>query len=345
MPRSYYGSYPGIARAAEGAQDYSSAVTGGFELGSSLVDAFLKAQQQHRMDVIANQIQNTQAPPRAALVGQGTVPTATWDDPATWAALRQKGLGTTGTAPASGGVLELQMRQAQSAIEAKAQQQALEDAYKRAQIADLVAKAAGKGYYSKDLTPAQQLAEQHRQWQEDEKTRANILAQAKAQQTAATDTPQKVLKDFNALYPGKTTDPNTDTSLTQGEAVYNALNQGTGARGNVVNGQFIGDPNGDYFTWQGDAHGKPASQVPKVKWDALQPFIQRLDKITQAGGSIVPPMVARALPVRGQPPPTSGAPTAAPGAGLPTPQTQDDYDAIPSGSQFVDVDGITKTKY
>jgi hypothetical protein len=30
---------------------------------------------------------------------------------------------------------------------------------------------------------------------------------------------------------------------------------------------------------------------------------------------------------------------------LATPQTQADYDAIPSGSQFVDIDGITKTKY
>jgi hypothetical protein len=29
---------------------------------------------------------------------------------------------------------------------------------------------------------------------------------------------------------------------------------------------------------------------------------------------------------------------------LPTPQTQDDYDAIPSGSDFIDVDGIQKTK-
>jgi hypothetical protein len=276
-------------------------------------------------------------------------------------------LGTTGTAPASGGILELQMRQAQSAIEAKAQQQALEDAHKRAQIADLVAKAAGRGYYARQprsatgqLTPAQQLAEQHRQWQEDERLRTATLAQARKEQAAATDTMPKVLKDFNTLYPGKTKDPNDpDTSLTQGEAIYNSLQQGSGARGNVVNGQFTGDPNGEYYTWYSDAHGKPASQVPKVKWDILQPFMQRVENIQKAGGQVVPPMVARALPVRGQPGPQA-APAPAPAqtaqtaaqttqstdtSNLPRPQTQDEYEAIPTGSQFVDVDGITKTKY
>jgi hypothetical protein len=313
----------------------------GTQFGGDIVQGINQLMEQRRMDQIANEILTKQ-------YGVQNLP-------------QRPGFNWWGGGNQAGGTAELAMRQAQAAIEAKAQEQALAAQLKKAQIANYIAMTQGTGRYAKpppgQLTPAQQLAEQHRQWQEDERLRQATLAQARKEQAAATDTMPKVLKDFNTLYPGKTKDPNDpDTSLTQGEAIYNSLQQGSGARGNVVDGQFVGDPNGEYYSWYSDVHGKPASQVPKVKWDILQPFMQRVENIQKAGGQVVPPMVARALPVRGQPGPQAApapAPATAPApttqatdtSNLPSPQTQDEYEAIPTGSQFVDVDGITKTKY
>jgi hypothetical protein len=365
--RTYYVRPPAYrAYRGQAGQPSPGAFEAGSQYGGDIVQGIVNIMQQRRMEAIANQILNTRNAPRAGLVAPGVNPQTGQ------ANVIPTGVSTAGTAPATGGTLELAMRNEQAKAELANQRAQLEDALKRAQIQDYLAKAAGTGYYAKraaGLTPAAQLAEQHRQYQEDERLRQATLTQARKEQAANTDTLPKVLKDFSALYPGKTTD-DTGATVTHGEAIYNSLNQGSGARGNVINGQFIGDPNGEYYTWQGDAHGKAASQVPKVRWDVLQPFMSRVDAIQKAGGKVVPPMVARALPVRGQPAAPAPAPaqtTETTGEGelpsgvspevpvpsdsdsgasaqLPTPQTQDDYEAIPSGSDFIDVDGIQKTK-
>jgi len=358
--------------------------------------------QQNRMNQVANQILNTQNAPRAALAGQGTVPSSVWNNPATWAQIRQNNLGITGTAPATGGTLELAMQNEQAQENLKAQQQQLANALKMAQIQNylsLTQRRAGLG--AGQLTPAQQLAEQHRLAQQENQNQARAIAYAQKQQQAGIDTPEKVLKDFNSTYPGKIADPGGDVDaqgnplrVSQGEAFYNALSQGLGGRGNIVNGQFVGDPNGDYYTPIGgqtvpgqtmddpnaprgifggapqipkiaSAQGLPASQVPKIKWADLQPYMTRLDQIKAGGGRYTPALraqpvtgpsaVAQAAPT-GQTTDTSGLPPGASGPlpdttqsaaapSLPSPQTQSDYDAIPSGSQFVDTDGITKTKF
>jgi hypothetical protein len=324
---------------------------GGSQFGGDIVSGINQILAQRRMDEVANQILSQRY---GVQVPQKT------------------GFNWWGGGGGGGGMAELQLRQQMA-------QQDLADQLKRAQIQNYLRLAQRPS--AGQLTPAQQLAEQHRQNQEDERLRQATLTQAQKQQAANTDTLPKVLKDFSALYPGKATD-DTGASVTQGEAIYNSLNQGSGARGNVVNGQFIGDPNGEYYTWQSDAHGKTASAVPKVKWDVLQPFINRVDAIQKAGGSVVPPLVARALPVSGQPGavpqtlplrgqpgavpqtlPQQGQPQAVPtqlgdealaqeaidsganaSSNLPQPSTQDEYDALDSGASFVDGDGQVKVK-
>jgi hypothetical protein len=343
-PRSYYVRPPAYrSYRGQAGQPSPGVLEAGSQYGGDIVKGIVNLMQQRRMDQIANEILSKQ-------YGVQNLP-------------QHPGFNWWGQGGQTGGTAELAMRNEQAKAELANQRVQVEDALKRAQIQDYLAKAAGTGYYAKraaGLTPAQQLTEQHRQYQEDERLRQATLAQARKEQAANIDTLPKVQKDFSALYPGKTTD-DTGATVTHGEAIYNSLNQGSGARGNVINGQFMGDPNGEYYTWQGDAHGKAASQVPKVRWDVLQPFMSRVDAIQKAGGKVVPPMVARALPVRGQPAAPAPAPaqtteTTSEGettgegeettdtSSLPTPQTQDDYDAIPSGSDFIDVDGIQKTK-
>ena len=368
-----------------------TAFTGGGDYASQMVGGINQILQQRRIDAVANQLMNANLQP--------------------------------GEAQHTGGVAEYQALQT-------ARQNDLANALQQAKIQRELALAGGGGGGGGgaggaggpgQLKPAQVLAEQHRQVQTEQQQEQRAVQLAQQQQKAGTDTPEKILRDFNSLYPGKIPDPDGDTNaqgnpskISMGEAIYNARQNGFGGRGNIVNGQFVGDPNGEFYTPMGgqtvrdqnqvpkiqSAQGLPASQVPKIRWDQLQGFEQRLDAIRAArGGAAVP--VPRAQPVglvpqagtpaaqlagagtaapRAQlvsPPQTRGAQGIQPaqpgmlnpfdvggpfgpggqydvtqtGGGsqqappaLPTPKTDDEFAAIPSGSQFVDLDGYTKTK-
>ena len=95
--------------------------------GVDLVKAINAMRIQGQQNAIANQILNTQNPPRAAWVG-GTPPPA--------------GVPTTGTPPQTGGVGELQMRQ-------QVQQQDLADQLQRAKIASEIALARSRSIASR----------------------------------------------------------------------------------------------------------------------------------------------------------------------------------------------------
>jgi hypothetical protein len=205
------------------------------------------------------------------------------------------------------------------------------------------------------------------------------------QEKNALDT-TKLAQHFDKIYGGK----------GSAEAFYNAVTSGTGLRGNLVNGQFIPDENGEYYTHDADtargspglfgigAHPATSEQLKGklIKYNELQSYIDKAKQIEDAGGKLYPTQYPKELY---GPAPRATLVNAAPGAAqttqnlpsgvspelpvpgelasgvspelpvpsdsdsgakaqLPTPQTQEDYEAIPSGSDFIDVDGIRKTK-
>jgi len=152
----------------------------------------------------------------------------------------------------------------------------------------------------------------------------------------------------------------TDQSAASTPAVPGTGLFGTGGKAAVVKDDF--------------------NKIKKIRFSDLQAYQNKLQDVQDAGGKLYP-TAPRAIPVGAAPPPgteasrlagavpstaaqaqtdqgtdTMGDPfgpsgaldvTQGGGAGnanLPSPQTQDDYDAIPSGSPFIDTDGITKTK-
>src|SRR5215468_8914749 len=107
----------GRGRGAVGTGGLDASSTG--NIGGDIIKAIGNQIQMNRMNAVANQILNTQNPPRAAWVG-GTAPSA--------------GVSTAGTAPQAGGFGELQMRQ-------QVQQQDLADQLQRAKLASEIALA------------------------------------------------------------------------------------------------------------------------------------------------------------------------------------------------------------
>jgi hypothetical protein len=377
-PRSYYVRPPAYrGYRGQAGQPAPGVFAGGSQYGGDLVKAIVNMVQQNRMNAVANQLLNTQNAPRAALVGQGQVPNQVWDNPATWADLRQKGLGIQGTAPATGGTMELALRNEQAKADLANQQAQIESALKMAQIQDYLAKAQGTGSYAKEkLTPYQQKeVEWHLQTEQQKQEEARTKQFETWQEKNALDAP-KLAQSFEKVY-GK----------GSAENFYNAVTAGTGVRGNIVNGEFIPDENGEYYTHDADtARGIPAESgglfgmgaVPAkrataaqlkgslIKYDALQSYMDKAKQIEDAGGKLYPTeypkelygTAPRATPVNAAPSADQAAQALPSGASpevpvpsdsgasaqLPTPQTQEDYDAIPSGSNFIDVDGIQKTK-
>src|SRR5215475_687001 len=98
------------------------------DMGTDLVKLANAITQQRAQDALANQILNTQAPPRAGLVAPGVSPTTGQPN------VIRPGTPTFGSAPATGGMGELQMRQ-------QLAQSDLADQLKRAQIAEHLARA------------------------------------------------------------------------------------------------------------------------------------------------------------------------------------------------------------
>jgi hypothetical protein len=389
-PRTYYvrpPTYRGYRNQA--GQPSPGVFEAGSQYGGNIVKGIVDLMQQRRADQIANEILSKQ-------YGVQNLP-------------QRVGFNWWGQGNQAGGMAELQMRQAQESAE-------LANQIKKAQLADYLAKAAGTGYYAKQpavMTPFQQKqVEWHLTQEQQKQQEAKAKQFASFQEKNALDAP-KLAQSFDKIY-GK----------GSAEQFYNAYTTGTGVRGNIVDGKFIQDPNGEYYThdatlaagseteakggffgWgaQPSQHVAPTvdqfkdpttGQSSLIKYNELQSYLDKARQIEEAGGKLYPTQypkelmgpAKRAQPVSGpQPAPAPRAtlvnapPSAAqttqalpsgvspevpvPGelssgvspevpvssgsettAKLPTPQTQDDYDAIPSGSDFIDVDGIQKTK-
>ena len=329
---------PRLGYRAYQAPSYGSEFQGGWDIGSALLQGIANIRRQNRLDAIANALLNQANPPRAALVDPrggalkvipgvnapaGTDPNAP--------------VPTTGTGPATGGLAELWLRQ-------NLAQQNLVDQLRRAQIENYLAMARGTGRYApKPAKPAgPTLGQIQTQLGKEETERQNILKQAGVAQKAGTDTSEKLIKDFDSLY-GK----------GSAQKFLSAYTSQGGSYGNFDGSQFTADPNGPYFTPDIVTSGQTVSAdsiTPPVKVSDLQPFLERYKRIQAGGGQYQPPMVARALPVtqadilaqRGGNLPA--APIAQDNTGAPTPSTQDEYDALPSGSEFIDGDGQLKVK-
>jgi hypothetical protein len=369
-PRSYYVRSPYTARYGyQAGQPTPGAFAGGSQFGGDLVKGIVNLMQQRRMEAIANQMLNTRNAPRAALVAPGVNPQSGQ------ANVIPVGVSTAGTAPATGGTLELAMRNEQAKADLANQQAQLANALKRAQIQDYLAKAAGTGRYApKPQTPA----DWHQNLEEQKQRNAQAKAFQSWQEKNALDAP-KLAQHFDKLY-GK----------GSAENFYNAVTSGTGVRGNLVNGQFIPDENGEYYTHDADtargspglfgigAHPATSEQLKGtlIKYNDLQAYMDKAKQIEDAGGKLYPteypkelygpapratlvnaPPSASQTTAATQPIDTlgtlgdealvqevTGSGSASSSAQLPTPQTQEDYEAIPSGSDFIDVDGIQKTK-
>jgi hypothetical protein len=99
-------------------------------IGGDLAKAVINTMLQNRQNAVANQIMNTQTPPRAGAVGPVV-------NPAT-GQITSSITPTVGTAPQTGGMGELQMRQ-------QVQQQDLADQLQKAKIASELALAGQRG--------------------------------------------------------------------------------------------------------------------------------------------------------------------------------------------------------
>lgn len=146
----------------------------GFSAGQNfgkLIGQVMDIGKTIKQNQVANQLMNTQDAPRAALVSPGVAPGSTDDttfdssqvaagdpdpDPISTAIssggtpnVIDPSINTAGTAPATGGVAELKTRQDFQADQ-------LDQAYKKAQLANLLAESQGTGRYAKRATPAPQ---------------------------------------------------------------------------------------------------------------------------------------------------------------------------------------------
>jgi hypothetical protein len=328
--RSYY--------SGDDDQGYGSAFGQGWNVGSSLAGAIVKAQQQRELDAVAKDLMT----PRAGLVSAGVDPVTKKPN------VIPAGVSTVGTAPPLfGNYAELKLRQA-------LQQQDLENQYKQAQTAEALAKAYGTGGYTKtakpEFTPYQRKQiEWHQREEERKQTEARQKQFETFQQKNALDTP-KLAQSFDKIH-GK----------DSAQKFYDAVTQDSGLRGNIVNGEFIPDENGEYYTHDATnarpIEAKPANifgmgAQPKkyaraddlkgtlIKYAELQSYLAKAKEIEDAGGKLYPSEYPKEL--------MGTAPRAqlvTPGtSNLPTPSTQAEFEALPSKTQFIDGDGQIKVK-
>jgi len=362
-PQSYYVRRPYGTGYGYGRYAFRSPTAGAFEGGqqfgnelmqgiAKVVQARQQQAQQAKMDAVANQLMNTQNAPRAALAGQGNVPSSVWNSPATWATIRQKNLGITGTQPLEGGLAELSLRQ-------QFAQQQLENAYKQAQIADLLAKTQGTGAYARTaaghaITPYQQEELRAKQDQLERQQEAAVQAETKAAQDKTAITESSLMNQFDKRY-GK----------GQAQAYLDAFQAGSLVRGRLgtdqdgdLNGKFIQDDNGDWVTTDQKAaafpatpgtgmfgtgiggqapiagqEGKAFNDVKKIRFSDLQAYQNKLQDVQDAGGKLYP-TVPRAVPVGAAPPPGTEASRLAGAVPAAQAQTQTDQGTDTMGDPF-----------
>jgi hypothetical protein len=313
-----------------------------------------------KMDKVANQLLsqqlNTDTPPRAAMVGWGKNPqTGEWNQPIA-------GLNTQGTAPrvGTGGLSELSLRN-------KIAEQNIINQLRQAQSLEASAKAqAYLNPQPKQITPYEAEMIKYR---EQEKQRQ--LDEAKAKQTAAeqakiakstldwqnknAQTLETLTKEFNNLH-------GSDKLRNAASEFFNAAATGTLHRvspnpqagkmdptGKYVQGNWIDDPNGQYYHYKSADLIDDSTDAQPIKMTEMQSFLDRKAAIDAAGGRLLPtPHAAAVLDAQGNPvigkQATVQQPNQTNQPNLPAPSTKEEYDAIPSGSQFIDGDGQTKVK-
>jgi hypothetical protein len=127
--------YPARRRQqAQGGGDFQRGWQVGGQIAKSLgglAGAIQEQQQAARQNAVANQLMNTATPPRAALVEPGISPTTGAPN------VIGPDIGTAGTAPLTGGIAEMQLRQ-------QFQKNQLADQIQQARLAKLLAPAPAK---------------------------------------------------------------------------------------------------------------------------------------------------------------------------------------------------------
>src|SRR5215831_9112753 len=300
-PRTYYvrprsfGNY-GYARPGQ-------PTPGAFEAGSHFAQDILggiaQINRQRQMDAVANQL-------LAKRFGV-QVP-------------QQSGFNWWGGGNQGGGLAELELR-------SKMAQSDLEDQFKRAQIADYLAKAQGTGYYARTaaghaITPYQQEELRVKQDQLERQQEAAVQAETKAAQDKTAITESSLMNQFDKRY-GK----------GQAQAYLDAFQAGSLVRGRLgtdqdgdLNGKFIQDDNGDWVTTDQKAAAFPAvpgtglfgtggkaavvkddfNKIKKIRFSDLQAYQNKLQDVQDAGGKLYP-TAPRAIPVGAAPPPGTEA--------------------------------------
>src|SRR5215831_10074829 len=300
-PRTYYvrprsfGNY-GYARAGQ-------PTPGAFEAGSHFAQDILggiaQINRQRQIDAVANQL-------LAKRFGV-QVP-------------QQSGFNWWGGGNQGGGLAELELR-------SKMAQSDLEDQFKRAQIADYLAKAQGTGYYARTaaghaITPYQQEELRVKQDQLEREQEAAVRAETKAAQEKTAITEGSLLNQFDKRY-GKGQAQAYLDAFQAGSLVRGRL--GTDADGPGLAGTFVRDDNGDWVTTDQSAAGKPGTpgglfgmggtaptpgmdfnKVKKIRFSDLQAYQNKLQDVQDAGGKLYP-TVPRAIPVGAAPPPGTEA--------------------------------------
>jgi len=260
---------PGVVRAPAAGRGRGAVGIGGVDLtptgnpGVDLVKAINATMQQNRQNAVANQILNTQNPPRAGLVGAGV-------NPATGQAnVLPAHLNTLGSAPQTGGLGELQMRQAM-------QQQDLADQLQRARLASEIALARQRSIASRgNVAPGGSGSQWRQSLQSGQpgqpaqpgqpgqpgvrsgkagKAAAYVPNSGDVQNDPATDDMTKIAADFNATYGGGSGGKGQGPNLFS-KFASNISNLRPDGKGNLV----LTDPNGNPIT---DKDGLPSYSIP-----------------------------------------------------------------------------------
>ena len=357
-----YGARPGL---------YASAFQGGSQFGGDLVkgiadivQAKRQQAQQAQMDTVANQLINQQLntanAPRAALAGQGTLSNAAYQN------LRQSNVNFQGTAPQTGmggGVAELQLRLG-------AAKQDLANQIESAKL-----QAYLKALNAPPAQPQQQAGPDWHQQLQEQKVLAAQTKQFQAWQQKNGLDATKLATQFDKTY-GKGSAENFYNATTQGTGV-----RGNIVGGNFIpdqNGDYYtydaDKAQGSPGLFGMGAHPANAADLKDslIKYSDLQSYLDKAQQIKDAGGILYPSQYpqelmgtaprAQLVSQPAQPAQPVNADIFGPGgqydvtqgngggggasaaANLPTPSTQDDYDALDSGSSFVDGDGQVKVK-
>ena len=319
--------------------------------------------QTGRQNALANaigaQMNSGANAPRAGLVSPGDIPTYVNGKMMNSGIANTipAGTPTAGTNPAF--IPGSGQRGLQFAIEQQRQQQAqknqlVENALKGAQTNEANARTQyTQGALSDAATAraaaarnapalkAQQEAQRQQQWADDH-----------------ADTMEKFNKDLKSEG-WSDDDIKSMVSAAQGPQAGGSITRGRYATGPDNKQYFVADPKGDVTSLNPSAVGAKAPAAgfmgsglgaeagvqsvdasPILPTSQGQAYIKRYQNIAGSpNGRYVPPM-----PQQPTPPQAGGQPSAPGGNGPPRVQSQQDYDAISSGQQYVDPTGVVRTK-